>query len=106
VPGHVCRAWSAKEERDALVREGLAQCAAPGSTVAVIWHTSQPGLSIRASDLAAHAGAVLEGWGDTVWIVASGGGSWLIEIAYWDREVCWSRHMPDPEARPATGDSL
>jgi hypothetical protein len=91
-----CRSWETQAERDALLGEALAGCGAAGEArVAVIWHPFESGLRIGAGDLARHAGPVLElGGGGTIWVVAAEGGPWLIEMAYWDREVCWTPSMP------------
>jgi hypothetical protein len=90
-----CRRWESSAERDALLREALARCAAPDSKVAVVWHPYEAGLRLRAADLAALVGAILDaGRGDTIWIVAADGGPWLIEAAFWDRELCWTPAMP------------
>ena len=94
VPDSTCAAWASDAERDSLLREALAGCAPGGEAVALVWHPFEAGLRIAAADLAEAAGAVLDQSHDTVWIVAAAGGPWLIEIAYWDREVCWTRSMP------------
>lgn len=95
VPDATCRYWRDEAERDALVRAALACCAAPDTRVALVWHSFEAGLSIPAGDLAAHAASVIgAGDGGTTWIAAAEGGPWLIEVAYWDREVCWTRSMP------------
>lgn len=89
--------WTAKAERDALLGEALAACAAPETPVAVVWHPFRAGLRLRAADLAANAAPVLDATGETVWIVAAEGGPWLIEVAFWDREICWTPAMPEHE---------
>jgi hypothetical protein len=90
-----CGRWESAAERDSLLREALAACAGAEAKVAVVWHPYEAGLRLRAADLAAHAGAILDaGRGDTIWIVAADGGRWLIEVAYWDREICWTAAMP------------
>lgn len=94
IAGGICRLWGGAKERDALVREALAACAAPEARVAVVWHPFEAGLSLRAADLARHASAIGGVGGGTIWIVAAEGGRWLIEIAYWDREICWTKAMP------------
>lgn len=94
VPGGTCVRWEDKARRDAHVRRALACCVAPTSSVVVIWHPFQAGLRLRAADLAAHAAPVLDAAGDTIWIVAAEGGPWLIEVVFWDREVCWAPNMP------------
>jgi hypothetical protein len=95
VPNSTCRGWEAEAERDSLLREALADCTAPDARVAVVWHPCRAGLSLAAADLARNAGPILDsGGGETIWIVAAGGGPWLIEVAYWDRELCWTPQMP------------
>jgi hypothetical protein len=95
VPNGSCRAWETAEERDQALREALAACAAPDVRAAVVWHPCTAGLRLASADLARHAAPILDaGAGDTIWIVAADGGPWLIEIAYWDREVCWTPKMP------------
>lgn len=95
IPNGTCRGWEDDGERDSLLREALTACAAAESRVAVVWHPFQAGLSLAAADLARNAGPILDaGGGETIWIVAAGGGPWLIEVAYWDRELCWTPEMP------------
>jgi hypothetical protein len=90
-----CRGWESAAERDSLVREALAACTPPEARVAVVWHPFEAGLRLRAADLAAQAAAILDaGAGGTIWIVGADGGRWLIEAAYWDRELCWTAAMP------------
>jgi hypothetical protein len=60
----------------------------------VIWHPFEAGPGLAAADLAAYAPPIPAESADTIWIVAASGGPWLIEIAYWDREVCWTPRMP------------
>ena len=88
-----CRTWSDEEERDRLVARALAACTTWESHVAVVWSPFSAGLRLRAEDLARHAGAILEEATET-WIVAADGGPWLIEVSYWDREVCHTLSMP------------
>jgi hypothetical protein len=105
VAGAVCATWADVRERDALLRDALAACAAPDRRVAVVWHPYEAALRLRAGDLAAHAGPVLDAGGaDTVWIVDAAGGDWLIEAAYWDRELCWSKFMPGARQALRGGD--
>lgn len=101
IPRGICRTWGSDEERDSLLAEALAECTGPETRVAVVWHPFRAGLSIAAGDLAAQASPVLEaGSGETIWIVAAEGGPWLIEVAYWDRELCWTPEMPEwPDQR-------
>ncbi|HEY0113356.1 MAG TPA: hypothetical protein VGB59_09435 [Allosphingosinicella sp.] len=96
IPNGICERWGSKAERDDLLRRALARCAAKAETkVAVVWHPFEAGLRLSAGDLALHAGPILDaGDGGTIWIVAADGGSWLIETAYWDRELCWTPNMP------------
>jgi hypothetical protein len=94
IPNGTCARWQSEAERDALLREALAGCTDSAARVAVIWHPFEAGLTIGAADLAAHAPLVLAESADTIWIVAANGGPWLIELAYWDREVCWTPRMP------------
>jgi hypothetical protein len=90
-----CPRWESAAERDWRLREALADCTGPEARVAVLWHPYEAGLSLRAADLARHAGPILDaGGGGTTWIVAADGGRWLIEVAYWDRELCWTPDMP------------
>lgn len=90
----VCRPWADRDERDRLLKDALAACTAPDETVAVIWHTHEAGLRLKSRDLAEHSALILDPHGDTIWIVAAAGGRWLIELAYWDRELCYIRSMP------------
>lgn len=95
IPNGVCRPWQTERERDSLLAAGLAACAAPETPVAVVWHPCRAGLRLAASALAANAAEIINASaGDTIWIVAADGGPWLIEIAYWDREICWTPRMP------------
>jgi hypothetical protein len=95
VPNSTCRRWEAEAERDSLLGEALADCTAPETRVAVVWHPFRAGLSLAAADLALNARPILDaGEGETIWIVAAAGGPWLIEVAYWDRELCWTPKMP------------
>lgn len=90
-----CRGWETEAERNALLRRALAGCTGAETKVAVVWHPFRAGLRIAAAALAVHAGPVLEaGAGDTTWIVAADGGPWLIEVAWWDWEICWAARMP------------
>jgi hypothetical protein len=90
-----CRSWESPAERDALLAEALAGCGATGEArVAVVWHPFQAGLGMRGADLARHPAPLLDPVADTVWIVAAEGGPWLIEVAFWDRELCWTPKMP------------
>jgi hypothetical protein len=101
IPEGTCRRWESAAERDSLARQALAACAAGDSKVAVVWHPYEAGLRLRAADLAVHAGPILDaGHGDTIWIVAADGGRWLIEVAFWDREVCWTAAMPTRGSEP------
>jgi hypothetical protein len=54
----------------------------------------EAGLRLRARDLAGHAALVLEDVYQAVWIVAAGGGPWLVELSFRDREVCSTPSMP------------
>lgn len=90
----VCAWWSSDAERDSLLASALAECAAPGTPVAVVWNPFRAGLRIRSGDLAAHAAAILDPVHETVWIVAADGGAWLVEVAFWDRELCYTKAMP------------
>ena len=94
VPGRSCETWTSKEQRDDLVRQALSACTDASASVAVIWHTVNAGLRIRARDLAAHASPILEVQPGTIWIAAAQGGPWLIEVAFWDQEVCFAPSMP------------
>lgn len=94
IPGGRCERWASPPHRDSLLRAALDRCARPDEAVAVIWHPFEAGLRIAAADLAAHAPVVLEALHGTVWIVAAAGGPWLIEIAYWDGELCAATSMP------------
>ncbi|HEY0414191.1 MAG TPA: hypothetical protein VGD66_13735 [Allosphingosinicella sp.] len=95
IPNGTCARWTSAADRDALLREALARCAAPDAKVAVVWHPYEAGLALRAADLAAQASPILDaGHGGTIWIVAAQGGPWLIEAAFWDRELCWTPAMP------------
>lgn len=96
IPDGTCRTWQTEQEQDEALREALAVCTVPQAPVAVIWHPCAAGLRLSAADLARHPAPVLEaGEGETIWIVAADGGPWLIELAYWDREVCWTPEMPE-----------
>jgi hypothetical protein len=95
IPNGTCAGWESEAERDALLREALAACTAPDAKVAVVWHPYEAGLRLRAADLADCAALVLDaGGGGTTWIVGGDGGRWLIEAAWWDREICWTPAMP------------
>jgi hypothetical protein len=94
VPGRSCDTWTSNEHRDDLLRQALSACTHADAPVAVIWHPASAGLRIGAPDLAAHAAPILDGEPGTIWIVAAHGGPWLIEIAFWDKEVCFARSMP------------
>lgn len=96
IPNGICRGWETAAARDALLGEALAACTggAAGTAVAVVWHPCQAGLRLAAGELADHAGLVLGATGETIWIVAAESGPWLIEAAYWDRELCWTPRMP------------
>ncbi len=94
IPNGVCAGWESESERDELLREALAACTSAAARAAVIWHPFEAGLSLAAADLALHAEPILAESADTIWIVAAAGGPWLIEVAYWDREVCWTPRMP------------
>lgn len=94
IPNGTCAGWESEAERDELLHEALSYCTNARARVAVIWHPFEAGLSVAAADLAAHAPLILEEGGETIWIVAASGGPWLIELAYWDREVCWTPRMP------------
>lgn len=95
IPNGTCRTWETGAERDSLLAEALADCAAPADRVAVVWHPFRAGLSLAARDLAANAAPILKESGETIWIVAADGGPWLIEASHWDREVCWTLEMPE-----------
>ena len=90
IPHGVCRGWRDEAERTARVGEALAVCCDPDAKVAVVWHPASAGLRLRADDLMRHAASILDA-SPEVWICAADGGDWLIEIARFDREVCWFR---------------
>ena len=94
VPGRRCESWTSDGHRDALVRQALSTCTDAATPVAIVWHTATAGLRISADDLAAHAAPILDAERDTIWIVAAHGGPWLIEVAFWDKEVCFAPSMP------------
>jgi hypothetical protein len=96
----VCSPWSSDPHRDSLLRSALAACARDDEAVAVVWHPCRAGLRIRAGDLASQSAAILGELHDTVWIVAAAGGPWLIEVAYWDGELCYTPAMPLFVGRP------
>ena len=94
IPDGHCRLWASAGERDLLLRQALHACTAPQERVAVAFHTAQAGLLISAADLSRHAPLILDDRPDTIWIVAAAGGPWLIELAYWDRELCYTTNLP------------
>ena len=94
IPNGICRLWSSPGERDLLVRQALHACVALEEKVAVVYHTAEAGLLISAADLSRHAPSILDDRPQTIWIVAAAGGPWLIELAYWDREVCYTTNLP------------
>ena len=95
IPNGTCARWASPAERDSLLRTALAACTAAEAKVALVWHPFEAGLRLSAADLAAHADLALAPGGGTVWIVAADGAArWLIEAAYWDRELCWTPAMP------------
>ena len=94
IPNGVCNLWSSPGERDLLVRQALHACVAPEERVAVIFHTAEAGLLISAANLSRHAPLILGDRPDTIWIVAAACGPWLIELAFWDREVCYTESLP------------
>jgi len=95
IPDGVCRRWSSPGERDLLLRQALHACVPPEERVAVAFHTHQAGLFVSAADLSRHAPMILEAAApETVWIVAAAGAPWLIELSYWDSELCYTANLP------------
>lgn len=90
IPQGVCRPWRDAAERTALIREALSACCDGAAKVAVVWHPCSAGLRVRADDLARHAALILDG-SPEIWLCDAAGGGWLIEIARFDKEVCWFR---------------
>lgn len=94
IPDGICRRWSSPGERDLLLRQALHACVGPEERVAIVFHTVQAGLLISAADLSRHAPLIVGDRPDTIWIVAARGGPWLIELAFWDRELCYTTNLP------------
>lgn len=93
IPGGERRWHETDQDRGAAVREALSACGRPGERLAVIWHTHAAGFRLRAEDLLARLAPILDA-GTEVWIVSADRPGWIIEVARFDREVCWLRGGP------------
>jgi hypothetical protein len=87
-----CLSWRETSSRGGMFRAALEACAANHDPVAVIWHPSVSGMRIRAGDLKDHAQSILD-LGSEIWICHADGGSWLIEYAAGDQEICYGRAL-------------
>lgn len=88
IPDGERRRHETDQDRDAAMREALSACSRPGERLAVIWHTHAAGFRLRAEDLLACLAPILDA-APEVWIVSADHPDWIIEVARFDREVCW-----------------
>ena len=94
IPNATCRQWDTERQRANLIAEAVAACTTLDAPVAVIWHTAKAALRLSAANLCTHSAIVLGEGSYATWIVDARGAGWLIEVAGFDQEVCWTRAMP------------
>lgn len=93
IPGGERRRHETDQARDAAVCEALSACRRPGERLAVVWHTHAAGFRLRTEDFLACLAPILDA-GTEVWIVSADRPDWIIEVARFDREVCWLKGGP------------
>jgi hypothetical protein len=87
------RHWLDDAEAAHLVREALAACSRPDELVTVIWSPSEPGLRLKARDLARHVPLMLDRDSTTL-IVASRPSCWIVQIGRFSGTVAFSPNVP------------
>ena len=92
IPTAKVRLWSSNAMRDRIAVKALNTCADPGSRVAIIWNSLEPGLAMSLEEIGDCIDRLLDAAPET-WIVAAQGGKWLIECSLFDQEICWSEDL-------------
>lgn len=89
IAGARCASWSDSDERDALFRRALAECAPADQRIVLLFHTVESGLVLDSGEASRVATLLLEPLHATVWVLPLRGHPWLIELSFGDSELCW-----------------